>query len=111
LPYLAVSDAQAKQYSEEFGYELGKSYTAAEQEVFLSKIYSKYYLDRDALKDENHEFHLSDAERANHQQSTMYDSHATGRNSHPNLRGADNMARLIAELLKDTNSDLRFYVK
>ncbi len=111
LPYLAVSDAQAKQYSEEFGYDLTKSYTAAEQETYLAQIYSKYYLDRDALKDPNHEFHLSDAERANHQQSTMYDSHATGRNSHPNLRGADNMARLIAKLLKDTNSDLRFYVK
>lgn len=111
LPYLAVSDAQAKQYSEEFGYDLTKSYTAEEEETYLAQIYSKYYLDRDALKNPNHEFYLSDAERANHQQSTMYDSHATGRNSHPNLRGADNMARLIAELLKDTNSDLRFYVK
>ena len=111
VPYLAVSDAQAEQYSEEFGYDLNGTYTAAEQEEFVSKIYSKYYLDRDALKDENHEFHLSDEERANHQQSTMYDSHATGRNSHPNLRGADNMARLIAELLKGTESELRFYVK
>lgn len=111
IPYLPVCDAQAKQYSEEFGYDLDATYTAAEQEVYLSQIYSKYYLDRDALKDPNHEFHITDVERANHSQNSMYDSHATGRNSHPNLRGADNMARLMAQLLKNTDSNLKFYVK
>ena len=111
LPYLAVSDAQAKQYSEEFGYDLNKTYTAAEEEVYLKQVYSKYYLDREAFKDPNHEFHLTDIERANHSQNAMKDSDATGRNSHPSLRGADNMARLMAQLLKDTDSSLRFYVK
>ena len=111
VPYLAVSDAQTAQYAEEFGYEIGKSYTPAEEEVYLKQIYSKYYLDREAFKDPNHEFHLTDEERANHEQAAMKDDHASGRNSHPSLRGADNMARLMAQLLKDTDSSLRFYVK
>lgn len=111
IPYLPVSDAQAQQYAEEFGYEVGKSYTTAEALEFENKIYSKYYLYREAFKDPNHEFYLTDAERANHSQDAMKDSHSSGKNSHPNLRGADNMARLMAELLKNTDSDLRFYVK
>ncbi len=110
VTYLNVNDALEAQYAEEFGYVKGET-TEAEKEKIVREIYSKYYLDRDALKDKNHEFHLTDEERANHMQSTMKDEHTDGLNSHPNLRGADNMARWIAVLLKDTDSDLRFYVK
>ncbi len=104
VTYLDVNDALEKQYAEEFGYL--EDATAIE-----NAIYSKYYLYRDAFKDENHEFYLTDDERANHAQDAMKDDHTTGKNSHPNLRGADNMARQIAELLKDTDSNLRFYVR
>lgn len=110
IPYLPVCDAQAKQYSEEFGYDVNKTYSAEEAAVFVGKIYAKYYLDRDAFRDPNHEFHLSEEELANHSQKDLHPD-GSGRNSHPNLRGADNMARWMAELLKDTDSDLRFYVK
>ena len=83
----------------------------SEQLIIQDAIYAKYYLVRDALADENHEFHLSEIELKNHARSDLRPSSDKGKNNHPNLRGADNMVYHMIELLKQSNSDLRFYVR
>lgn len=110
ITYLDVSNAVFKGYREEYNYIVGVT-PYSEQLAIRDEIFAKYYLDRDALMDENHEFHLTEVELENHARSELRPGNETSRNNHPNLRGADNMVYHLIELLKNSNSDLRFYIR
>ena len=110
VTYLDVDGAVFEGYRKEYNFIEGVT-PYSEQLIIQDKIYAKYYLVRDALADENHEFHLSEEELKNHARSDLRPSSEKGRNNHPNLRGADNMVYHMIELLKQSDSDLRFYVR
>ena len=107
--YLDVCESVFAGYREELGFVDNMPWE--EQVKLQEKIYARYYLLRDALADPNHEFHLTQEELENHARKDLRPSSDKGKNNHPNLRGADNMAYHMINLLKDTNSDLRFYIR
>ena len=46
----------------------------------------------------------------NHGQESMRPG-KSGKNEHPNIKGADNFARTMVELIKETDSGLKEYIK
>ena len=98
VPYLNALEALQKQYSKE---------CKSDDEVLR-----KYYLHRDELTKPKEQggWGLTAEQIENHGQEAMRPG-ASGKNAHPNVRGADNMARTIVELIKETDSGLKEYIK
>ena len=98
LIYLNALDALQKQYAKE---------CKSDDEVLR-----KYYLHRDELLKPVAEggWGLTAEQIENHGQAAMQPG-GSGKNAHPNIKGADNMARTMVELLKETDCLLKDYMK
>ncbi len=98
LVYINALEALQKQYSKEFKTD--------------DEVLRKYYLHREELLKpvEQGGWGLTMEQIENHGQEAMRPG-ASGKNEHPNINGANNFARTMVELLKNTDSGLKAYIK
>lgn len=98
LVYINALDALQKQYSKEFKSD--------------DEVLRKYYLHREELLKpvEQGGWGLTMEQIENHGQEAMRPG-ASGKNEHPNINGANNFARTMVELIKNSDSGLKEYIK
>lgn len=98
LVYINAFEALNKQYNKEFKTD--------------DEILRKYYLHREELMKpvEQGGWGLTAEQIENHGQESMRPG-KSGKNEHPNIKGADNFARTMVELIKETDSGLKEYIK
>lgn len=96
--YINAFEALNKQYNKEFKTD--------------DEIMRKYYLHREELMKpvEQGGWGLTMEQIENHGQEAMRPG-GSGVNAHPNIKGADNFARTMIELIKQTDSGLKDYIK
>ena len=96
--YINAFDALNKQYNKEFKTD--------------DEVLRKYYLHREELLKpvEQGGWGLTQEQIENHGQESMRPS-GSGKNAHPNINGADNFARTMIELIKQTDAGLKDYIK
>ena len=76
------------------------------------EVLRKYYLHREELLKpvEQGGWGLTEADLENHGQESMRPGQS-GKNAHPNIKGADNFARTMLELIKEAGCPLAEYLK